>query len=48
MSQTKGMIQVPDTLDLAEYGDLAINGVLGTTNPDLRFECYVSPKLVRL
>ena len=39
-NQTEGMTRVPDTLDLAEHGALAINGVLGTTNPDLKFECY--------
>ena len=31
---------VPDTLDLAEHGRLAINGVLGTTDPERDFENY--------
>lgn len=30
---------VPDTLDLAEHGRLAINGMLGSLNPDLNYEC---------
>lgn len=30
---------VPDTLDLAEHGRLAINGMLGSLNPDLDYEC---------
>lgn len=30
---------VPDTLDLAERGRLAINGILGSLNGDLDFEC---------
>ena len=32
-------MQVPDTLDLADRGRLAINGILGSLNPDLDFEC---------
>lgn len=31
---------VPDTLDLAEYGTAAINGVLGSCDPDREFENY--------
>ena len=30
--------QIPDTLDLADHGRLAINGMLGSINPDLNFE----------
>jgi hypothetical protein len=30
---------VPDTLDLAEHGRLAINGILGSMNPALDYEC---------
>ena len=30
---------VPDTLDLADHGRLAINGMLGSLNPALDFEC---------
>jgi hypothetical protein len=30
---------VPDTLDLAEHGRLAINGMLGSLNPELDYEC---------
>jgi hypothetical protein len=30
----------PDTLDLAEHGRLAINGLLGTTNPAVGYENY--------
>ena len=30
---------VPDTLDLAEHGRLAINGMLGSLNPALDYEC---------
>jgi hypothetical protein len=30
----------PSTLDLAEHGRLAINGILGSCNPDRRFENY--------
>ena len=32
-------LQVPDTLDLAEHGRMAVNGLTGTLNPDLDFEC---------
>jgi len=31
---------IPDTLDLAERGSLAINGALGTLDPDCGFEPY--------
>jgi hypothetical protein len=31
--------EVPDTLDLAEHGRLAINGMLGSLNPALDYEC---------
>jgi hypothetical protein len=31
--------RVPDTLDLAEHGRLALNGVLGSLNPNLDYEC---------
>ena len=31
---------VPDTLDLAWHGSLAINGILGPLNPDLDYERY--------
>ena len=30
---------VPDTLDLAEHGRLAINGMLGSLHPELDYEC---------
>jgi hypothetical protein len=30
---------VPDTLDLAEHGRLAINGLLGSLNPQIDYEC---------
>ena len=30
---------VPDTLDLADHGRMAINGVLGSLNPALDYEC---------
>lgn len=33
---TSGM--VPDTLDLARHGELAINGILGSLNPNLKYE----------
>jgi hypothetical protein len=36
---TASQAMVPDTLDLAEHGRLAINGVLGSLNPDLDYEC---------
>jgi len=39
-NQTKGMTRVPDTLDLAEHGALAINGILGTTDPDRKYSNY--------
>ena len=32
--------KVPDTLDLADFGRLAINGLLGTTNPERKFTPY--------
>ena len=32
--------RVPQTLDLAEYGRLAINGVLGSTDPQVGYENY--------
>ncbi len=32
-------LQVPDTLDLSEHGRMAVNGLTGTLNPDLDFEC---------
>ena len=31
--------EAPDTLDLAERGRMAINGILGSLNPDLGYEC---------
>ncbi len=31
--------RVPDTLDLAEHGCLALNGMLGSLNPRLDYEC---------
>jgi len=31
---------VPDTLDLAWHGSLAINGILGPLNPELAYERY--------
>ena len=34
-------VVVPDTLDLGEKASLAINGILGTTDPDLDFEPYL-------
>ena len=33
-----GAEQVPDTLDLAEHGRMAINGMLGSLNPALDYE----------
>ena len=38
-SETRHRGTVPDTLDLAEHGRLAINGMLGSLNPDLDYEC---------
>ena len=32
--------QVPDTLDLAEHGRLALNGMLGSLDPALDYECF--------
>ena len=32
--------RVPDTLDLAEHGRLALNGLLGTLDPALDYEAY--------
>ena len=34
------MKMIPDTLDLAERGRLAINGMLGSLDPDCDFEPY--------
>ena len=30
---------IPDTLDLADHGRMAINGILGSLNPALDYEC---------
>jgi len=34
------MKMIPETLDLAEHGRLAINGMLGSLDPDCDFEPY--------
>jgi hypothetical protein len=34
------LIQVPDSLDLVEGGNLGINGLLGTVDPEVDYECY--------
>ena len=39
-ASTQQKTGVPDTLDLAEHGRLAINGVLGSTDPERGFEPY--------
>jgi hypothetical protein len=31
--------KIPDTLDLADHGSMAINGMLGTLNPEMDYEC---------
>jgi len=31
---------VPDSLDLVERAKLGINGLMGTLDPDLDYECY--------
>src|SRR5690242_11114035 len=39
ISPTSIVRTVPDTLDLAHHGALAINGVLGSLNPAIDYEC---------
>ena len=34
-----GAAQVPDTLDLAEHGRMALNGMLGSLDPAIDYEC---------
>ena len=40
MANDAPLTQTPDTLDLAEYGRMAVNGVLGSCDPEREYENY--------